>query len=289
MGIYTKLLREDSNIDRINITPEQINELAKFLNNNISISSIDENTKIINESFNFDFLDKLGIKDSKKIKDSADKLSKNVAKTIKEEGINKNSKSKILNYYNNFFKSINKFLDSSNLDVSLSTFGKEYDLDKLKDGFLILSIGTLATSIIYYTLIIIFGFKVAQILTTSIVGPIIEETEKQVAIRRNCMIEYTALFNSFEFSQYFFMLKPIFGTVNAVKIRLIPVGMHLTNTIIQFLTSNITLQKKLGIENNKTKQTKLTLIGQISATLIHSIYNSIMLIFNNKIIQSMVH
>lgn len=141
MGIYTKLIREDSNIDSINITPEQINELAKFLNDNISLSSIDENTKIINESFNFDFLDKLGIKNSKKIKDSADKLSKNVAKTIKEEGINKNSKSKILNYYNDFFKSINKFLDFSNLNANLSAFGKEYDLDKLKDGFLILSIG----------------------------------------------------------------------------------------------------------------------------------------------------
>lgn len=287
MGIYTKLLRENSNIDNINITAEQINELAKFLNDNISLSSINENYEILNESINFNFLDKLGIKNSKSIKKDADKLSNNIAKTIKSEGINEKSKSKILTYYNEFFSTLNKTLDLANIDINTSIFGKEYDINKVKDAFLIFIIGTMTTSIIANVLVIFFGLNIGQILVTAIVAPIVEETEKQIAIRRNCSMEYTIIFNTYEFSYYFISLNPILGKVNAIKLRLIPVGMHLTNTIIQFLTNNVKLQQKLGIENDKNKQTKLSLIGQLIGTIIHCAYNSLALMSNNKIVQHM--
>lgn len=289
MGIYTKLLREDSNINRINITPEQINELAEFLNDNISLASINEDYEILSETNNSDFLNKFGIKNSKSIKDDADKLSKNITKTIKSEGINEKSKSKILNYYTEFFTKVNKLLKSTNINIDMNIFGKDYDINKVKDSFLILVLGTYIATIISKVLSMILGQIVGAILTTTIVCPIIEETEKQIAIRINCSVEYTILFNTYEFSYYYLQLSPVLGKVNTIKIRIIPVGMHLANTIIQFLTNNTKLQKKLGIENDKNKQEKLSLIGQLITTTIHCAYNSLMVVFNNKIVQSLLN
>lgn len=285
MGIYTKLIKENNNI---NTTPEQINKLSDFLSNN-SYLPIDENYDILNESlFNFDFLEKLGIKNSDKIKKEISATSKNITDTVKSEGITEKSKSKILTYYNQFFTKIINLLDLTNINIDLNIFGAEYSIDKIKDALLIFIIGTSISSLITGFLIGFFGFNAGIIISVTIASPIIEELEKQISIRKNCIAEFTIIFNTFEFSSYVTQMTPQAGLANAIKLRLLPVAMHLATTIIQFLTNNKNIQKKLGIDKDEDKQEKITLIGHIIGTIIHCAWNSISVIFNDKIWNAIV-
>lgn len=67
---------------------------------------------------------------------------------------------------------------------------------------------------------------------------------------------------------------PVVGLVKIIKTRLLTVGMHLTSTIVHFLTTNKEIQKKLGLDKEEDKE-KLSLIGFITGNLIHITWNSL--------------
>lgn len=266
MSIYGNLI-----LNEFDISASRITELSDFCNN----QSIEESVQLLTESMDFSVFEKMGFnsRSISIIKSNIISTSSNIVKTIKQEGITNSSKTKILNYYNNFFNEISSALSSLNIDIVINIFGKEYNIDKVKDATIIFVFGFIANSLINSILSILLG-SVGQIIVLTVVGPIVEEIGKQAAVRQGCTVEYTVLFNTFEFSMYVASYAPVVGLVRIIKTRLLTVGMHLTSTIVHFLTTNKEIQKKLGLDKNEDKE-KLSLIGFITGNLIHITWNSL--------------
>ena len=58
-----------------------------------------------------------------------------------------------------------------------------------------------------------------------------------------------------------------------IRTRLICVGMNVTTTIIQWLSQNEKIQKKLGLDSEKDKE-KLKTTGNIIGIIIHITWNA---------------
>ena len=259
----------NSILNEFDISASKITELSNFCNN----QSIEESVQVITESMDFSVFEKMGFnsRSISIIKSNIISTSSNIVKTIKQEGITKNSKSKILSYYNNFFNEISSALSSFDTNIIIDIFGKDYNVDRAKNALIIFIFVIIVGNLISSILSILLG-PIGNIVCTVIASPIIEEISKQSAIRQGCTAEYTILFNIFEFSMYVSMFAPTAGLVRIVKTRLLTVGMHLTSTIIQFLTTNKEIQKKLRLDKNEDKE-KLSLIGYITGNLIHITWN----------------
>ncbi len=110
-------------------------------------------------------------------------------------------------------------------------------------------------------------------LTAIVFAPIIEETGKAIALRSNFPYLYTGIFSFFEGLQYVIMLAVKGANIPlSILMRAVTVLMHFSTTIIQKY-----FYDKFGSESNMTK------VSWVIAVLLHSGFNSLGLIYNNKI------
>ena len=123
-----------------------------------------------------------------------------------------------------------------------------------------------ANCIIDIILETVFG-HVGYVITITVAGPIIEEFAKQISIKGGFAVEFTALFNSSEILLYTYQFGNLHGVKNIVITRLKVALMHLSTTIIQWISNNA---EALGIENKE----KASVIGNILGVLIHAYWNS---------------
>lgn len=105
---------------------------------------------------------------------------------------------------------------------------------------------------------------IMQVLIMSIVGPIVEEIFKYIAIKNKAGSEFLLVFNVFEFSQYVLIMTKVFGVglLSSIFIRLLAIVMHYSTA------RNI----EIGIQSKDEVKEKNRLIGSM---FLHSAYNSI--------------
>ena len=124
---------------------------------------------------------------------------------------------------------------------------------------------------------IIFG-SFGRILLIAILGPIVEEFAKRLAILQKYPFIYTGIFAGFEFLQYVIGLM-LGGSGNLTKIiflRVLTLGMHFATTIIQ---KYFTDQKE---ERDKLPE-YVSYKGYFIALGVHSLWNILALIFNENL------
>ena len=131
---------------------------------------------------------------------------------------------------------------------------------------------------------------VGNVLGCCVVAPITEETAKGIAVKNNYATEFSVVFNIYEASSYIikssvigvpFKVDGVIGRYkiplkNMVRARTAAVGMHISTTIIQWLSTNPKLLAKLGIDENNDesgKKEKVAFIGQLISMIIHFSWN----------------
>lgn len=216
---------------------------------------------------------KLGVKNPDKISSLVAKASSNIASTIKKDGISKSSKEHVQFILNQLYDNIEKNLEIQ-LDIKDST--DTATATKIKQSVMLLFVVFTVSLVCSIVLCTVFGGTAGNILSAVIIAPIVEEASKQIAIKGNYIKEYTIIFNTFEASEYIikYTLKGI-PFLTMVKTRLIAAGMHVTTTIIQWLTQNTAIQKKLGIENDEKGKDMLRTIGNVTGLIIHATWNTL--------------
>ena len=132
-------------------------------------------------------------------------------------------------------------------------------------------------------------FPAALPLTSQAAVPIIEDGAKAIAVRGEYGAVYNVIFNAFEFSSYISMFSlNRYSIGKGILVRIPAIAMHSINTFIQYLTTNEKFQKILHInKDDEESKKKLRVIGQILSTLIHAIYNSLGVRYNNNIMDFM--
>lgn len=264
-------------IDNINISPDQINKFIESFNDNGEILTEAQIKKNSEEQFNKfkKFIDKSGNpKISQKIHNNILKTSNEVVDVIKSEGINKTVFDKISAKFQTFVDDMVDSLEFDNID---GLDFEKYDANKIKNAFILT---TIAGSINTMVAIIVSAFTLGNttainIATSCISAPIVEELCKQISIKGGYIKEFTVVFNMLEATQYIVVMT-INGVnpVKALKVRLCAVGLHLVTIFVQWFTSNEKIQKAFGIINKNDKE-KSSTIGYILGVIIHSIWNSL--------------
>ena len=270
MSLYGKnyFISEDDLV----VTPEQIKTLIETFEK-INDQIVIESTYNIDDLFIFKdpiLQEATQLVDKQKLKSQCKIVGDKISKVIKEEGITRSSKVAIRKIYDDFIENISKTIK---IVIPEAYMGK-YDVNKITRAITLFIFLTIVSTISLIVLSTLFGPAVGNILLIAIVGPIIEETAKAVAIKGGYTVEFTVVFNACEFTEYTLMYGPIMGFAKMVGLRTIVIGMHCTTTIIQFLTQNEWIQKKLKL-NKPEDQEKLTFIGRIIGNLIHILWNSV--------------
>lgn len=265
MSIYSNYLTEE-----INITPEQIRILQEYFE---QFDYSEVITESVNPTENLTKLfTKLGIAQQKQksINNSLQKSSKEIANVIIKNGINDQSKKTISNIISNLK---NEILDIvKNIDTDELKFEK-YDANKINEALLLFIMMVMANSIIVSVCLIIFP-GIGNIIGIGIAGPIIEEFAKAISIKGGFEKEFYVIFNMYEMMRYVPQIKIMNMDIplsKAILSRLKVAGMHLTTTIIQWISQNEKILEKLNIK--KEDHDKIALIGQITGTIIHSTWN----------------
>ena len=277
---YTDEFLQENEIK--DISPEQIQEICKYMNlitpSLLEETDLAEYVSVLTEDVkadNFKY-EKVGL-NSGKVKSAINKTAKQSADIIKKEGLNSKSKSKIVTLYKDMLNSIEEF----NVDyiLGIPDSKKEelakHEPTKLKKAAVLLIEVILIHDILSTLFSILFGPIAANIILGVIIAPITEESAKALSIKGGYEKEFFLMFNILECGSYV-MRSMILGVPfkNALRARLICVGMHLTNTIIQWLSRNEKIQKalKLNIEDEEDKET-CGMIGQMIGWFIHTIWN----------------
>jgi len=254
--------------DEKDITPEQINELCSFNRYYIDYD-------ILTESATESNLNKLGI--DAKGKAAIQKCSKDIAKTIKEDGINSDSRKKIHNYIADTFKSL---ADGIKLQ-SESLIGETKNMNKQKavKACLLVAWNILLNTIGINVLTILFGPVGASIGAIAI-APIVEESSKVISIKGGFEKEYYIIFNAFEFTSYISRGLPAvaFGQMTGsqlVRGRLAAVGMHTVNTAIHKLFDSDKIKQKLNIKSDEDSKDKANTTSFIIGVLLHGTWNAL--------------
>lgn len=264
---YNKLIESAfEDLNDFEITPQELNSLVEWAN------SLDVN--YINESFKISPLMEANTaiakgKNGQLIKNT----SKEVADIIKKDGINKESKAKI----SSAFKKMLEEIDIANDDIlELSKTDKDklskFDSANLKKAFLLLLEVIVISACASIIIAILFG-PIAQTIIIGIVGPIIEELAKAVAVKGKYAVEYQVIFNLYEGTSY--IIKGTASGVpfkNVLRARIAAAGMHVTTTVINWITSNPKIQEKLKIKDEDAKK-RIAFIGNVVGIIIHCGWN----------------
>lgn len=208
---------------------------------------------------------------------SIKQLAQDIGNTIKQYGLNKITFDKINIDYDNFVQNLTDGIDMDKIINKYPEFSK-YDRSKIAKSIL-LTIHTVAVeTIILYTIYFISGNAViSNTLLANIVAPICEELAKRISIKGEFETEFLIVFNIYESAIYIKgMIKGKFGQkikfIQALAIRLGPILMHITTTIVQFLTQDKDIQSKLGLTKPEDKA-KLSNLGNLIGFLIHALWN----------------
>lgn len=259
-------LLESSSLSNIEISAEQIKEFCKL----IPTDNILFEKKMEEEEFAASICKKLNFtpKHFKMISDAADEM----VEIIQKFGISKKTISAIEMKAHDIVYRINTDLnhlfpknDIKFAGLDLQNVNKSTTLT-----FFVVILNTLVLNIFW---LLFRNKKLAQILTIGIICPVIEESAKRIAIKGGYAKEFTIVFNTIEFSSYVTQYCLTLGLGKIIAIRLLPVGMHLTTTLIHWLGENKEVQKCLGIENSKEEKQKLSTLAGICGCLVHMIWN----------------
>jgi len=276
--IFLKELNENGYIiPDVLITPEQIQELSEACN--LLSESIDFDY-ILQESFNIkekisDILDR----DLKKLFNNNDEIyakakiavkstASSIVYDIKNKGVKKESSKSIAHKLEELFKELEELLFES-LDTEKLENGK-YDVTKIKNALkaiLYILISRLVFSIIFN---LICGPHIANILGSCILAPITEELGKKFAASGNFEKEFFIIFNAYEFSGYIYELTKInkLPLLKAIRARTAAVLMHLSTTIIHWLSKNEKVQKVIKLDDAQSKT-----LGYGISVFIHALWN----------------
>ena len=256
------------------ISAKEINKITNGFN--ISNSLLEAQIDSLLEASQTKF-DKFGL-NSSKMNSTIKKYGTEIGKTIKEEGITKSSRSKIADLFDKAYNDIERF-NENKLGVNLTDAEKE-KLKKFDNANVLKSIGLILEIIIsqlFCTIIlsIIFGPAIGNFLVVTFVAPITEETAKSIAIKNKYATEFTVIFNIFEASGYIIGLKGAgVPFANALRTRILAVGMHISTTIVEWLSTNPKVLEKLGIDKDDEEAKKKTrFIGQVIGMIIHFAWN----------------
>lgn len=251
------------------ISAQEIKNICEFAN---SISIEESFFQILNENASPDSdlkkLCKKGNIDFGKVQTEVNKCAKNVATTIKEDGLTKESKKKIHDYFDELTTSLNNF----NISLSASLFNdelKDSSPNKIHSAVGLLIQTVLANTIVTTILSILLG-TIGMNISVGLICPMIEELAKQTSIKGGYEKEFFVLFNILEFSTYVIRF---FNVKNIVLTRIKTIGLHLSTTIIQYITSNPKIAEKLGAKTEEQKKAA-RLIGWIAGACVHIGWNS---------------
>ena len=100
-------------------------------------------------------------------------------------------------------------------------------------------------------------------------APYYEEAAKSIAAKGKFGIEFCAIFNLIEFTQYVASLKDTKGIVRA---RLCAVGMHTITSLLHVFANNKNVQEALNADTEEKKE-KLSYNAYYAAAIIHTIWN----------------
>lgn len=208
-------------------------------------------------------LDKIGIKNAN---GKLTKASKDIAETIKKKGVSSESRKHIYNIISDLFKDLADGIDASVIKnlPGLQSDDKEVQ-KKVTKSFVLLAWCLVASTLTRMVLTSMLGI-IGRYLMSTVGAPIIEESCKAIAVKGNFEIEYNIVFNAFEFTGY------VKGGAS-VKGRLVCVGVHTLNTMINKVFSTKAFRKKFGISDDKDSKDKCTLAAFIIGTIIHMSWN----------------
>ena len=187
---------------------------------------------------------------------------------IRKEGINSNSIKELTTLFEQCTEHISVFFR----DIRVPNKLAGYDINRMKAALcLFLTVLTINTMIM--CLLMLLGPITADVLTTVVVAPIVEEFAKSVAIKGKFGTEFTVVMNAYEMVYYVNQMKrvPGIGILKAIRVRAFVVLMHLTTTIIQWLSNNQKLLDMIGVK--KEDKGTISFIGRILGIVIHSIWN----------------
>lgn len=267
MSIYGKDIFEECDI--VNISPETIQEMINYFGQfDYAINEAVINpTEILTKIFT-----KLNVAQNKQkiITNAIKSTSSDIINNIMKNGINKQSRSFIAEKMSDLKSYILDIL--GNVEYDMLEFAN-YDANKIIKSFVLVLLVSIANSIVIVLCTTLFP-GVGTFIAYAIVAPIFEELCKAVSIKGEFTAEFAVVFNALEMSQYVTGIVANGGKlIDAVKIRLRAVGMHLTTTIIQWITSNKKIMEKLNIDEND--KDKISFIGQLLGTIIHGIWNGL--------------
>lgn len=276
-SIFFKDLSESSYITPdVLITPEQISALQEYC------SYLEESfyfNDILSESLAGSVKEKFSEvleRDLKKLFNNNEKNyqeAKQLIKTtttsitseIKTNGLKKDSTKSISHKLETLFKKLEKLLFDS---IDEQKIGK-YDVARLVKALITMGVAITINTIGFYLLTAILGPAIGNIITVCAVAPLVEELCKKLSISGNFEAEFAIIFNSYEMIYYVSKMKKLgIPLLKAIKARTFVVLMHLSTTVVQWLSKNEKVQKALHLNDEQSKT-----IGYFIAVLIHATWN----------------
>lgn len=296
MGIYGHsfdlslddyMIREGAYLDTLpDISPETISKFC--VQENLTEAYMDQ---VLTEAADgSQYLGKLLVKmgiSAQTYMNLINKATKEIATTVKSKGVNKESGEKIRSIINKLWIDLGDALPDTSKMIEGNEKFAGLDKNKVAKSMTLVLFSATIVTIVLSILGILFG-QIGVGIGATIMGPLLEENCKQIAIKGDFVKEYTVVFNMYEFSQYVTKLTIGGGPlVGAMKIRLFAIGMHLTTTIIQWLTNNPKVLEKLHIDSEDDKN-KASIVGHIIGLIIHGVWNgfaSFSKTFNNYLMK----
>lgn len=283
MGIYGHtmdvsldefMLMEGDFLDSLpDISPETINKFC--VQENLTEAYMDQ---VLTEAADgSQYLGKLLVRmniSSSKYMSLMKKATKEIATTVKSKGVSKESREKIRSIINELWVDLGEALpDTADLIKGNEKFAG-LDKNKVTKSAVLVLFSATVVGLVLPILGILFG-PVGTGIGATIMGPLLEENCKQIAIKGDFVKEYTVVFNTFEFTQYVTQIVGSGGPLGAaIKVRLLAVGMHLTTTLIQWLTNNPKVLEKLHIDSEDDKN-KASIVGHTIGMIIHGVWNGL--------------
>lgn len=257
-------------------------------------NSYDYNPLILQESakgLNPSSLKKIGVNQIKSPEPILNQSAKTAGMIIKNQGITKESRKTLHTLFND---TMEKLSDCFEIVTDKIPGGKNYEAKKLKQA-VVLTLFTVLMNTLSLNIVLPFckmDTQKAMNITTVIIGPIIEETSKEIASRKNIDKEFQFIFNLTEFSNYIYGIRKSNKLIsdyrsgldllgmntdnvpkempmkNALRARSAPVAMHITNQAIHHAGNN-------SKSNDKDKKAKRSFFAYLTSIIVHIVWNSL--------------